>query len=446
MKKIFIYIVSLPFVLMSCELTDVLDNNPPDNLVPENVVNNQKDAEALLNGVYTTITSRTTPAYYMFTELIPSGMIGTMSSVGGGRNIEFTTNDVQYDNSEVQNLWTSFYRVIDMANTSIKLTSELEDSEFTGNKKAEILGEAHYLRAMATFNALRYYGQFYDLSSELGVVLREEPVNFVTRNKARSNVQECYDFIINDLMYAIDNAPDFSVTYRGSKTSAKALLAKVMFFKGDYSEAIQLVDAVVAEGNRSLESTFADVFDKGLNSSEMLFMTHRDVNSDTEDNNRKRFYPGKAGTTWYADLMDADPRKASSYNGTTILKVNHLDTFRPTYFMRLAELYLIKAEALLRSGAGVEQAKEPLDIIRERAGLEATTAGTLDELSQEIFEEIIRELAFENGSDWFAAIRFDKAKDLQPTIISEHQYILPIPEEEIIGNSQINPADQNPGY
>ncbi|ETN96432.1 RagB/SusD family nutrient uptake outer membrane protein [Zhouia amylolytica] len=445
MIKRYIYILLL-FVLTSCELTDVLDNDPPNNLVPENVVKTQQDAEALLNGVYTTITSRTSPSYYMYTELIPSGLIGTMSTIGGGSNVQFTINDVNFQNNEVKNLWTSFYKVVDMANTSIQLTSELADEKFVGNKKMEIIGEAHFLRAIAHFDALRYFGQYADESSTLGVVLRNEPVNFVSRNKGRSTVKECYNMIIDDLNIAIRNAPDFSVSYKGSKISAMALMARVMLYKGNYQEAINWADQVIGNGSRSLESTFAQVFDKGINSSEMILMTYRDANSDTEDNNRKRFYNGKPGTTWYADLMENDPRKQYTYDGSKILKVNHAETYRPTYFIRMAEMYLIKSEALFRMGSELQAIKEPLNVIRLRAGLNSSQATTLEEVKDDIFNEIIRELSFENGSDWFAAIRFDKAMDLKETITNNDQFILPIPEEEILGNSEINFSDQNPGY
>ena len=56
------------------------------------------------------------------------------------------------------------------------------------------------------------------------------------------------------------------------------------------------------------------------------------------------------------------------------------------------------------------------------------------------------ELAYENGSEWFAGIRFDKIKTVKPTVTSSDQYILPIPLTEIQANSALTLADQNPGY
>lgn len=445
MKKLFIYLIPVA-LFASCELTDVVDQDPPNNLVPENVVQSEEDAEAILNGVYSTIISYTSAHYYMYSELIPGGLSGSMSSIGWGTaNGEFSQNDVHFDNYNLESFWRILYSVIDGANNTIKLVEELPDSEFTGNNKSEILGEAHFLRAMATFDALRYFGQFYDLNSEYGIILRTEPVNFVSRSQPRSSVAETYDQILSDLDYAIANAPEFTVTYRASKTAARALKARVLLFKGDYAGSLQAANEVIAGQTRGLEADFATVFDKGLNSNEMIFMTHRHEASDEEDNNRKRYYSGRTGTTWLPDVMAGDPREEFSYKGSTILKVNHAETYRPTYFIRLAEMYLIKAEALAAQG-NFEESKAALDVIRTRAGLEGSLATTIAELQDDIFEEYVRELVFENGSEWFAAIRFDKAMELKPQITSVDQYILPIPEEEIFGNSELTLADQNPGY
>lgn len=446
-SKGLVLVISFLFLITSCELTDVLDNDPPNNLVPENVIENEADAYALLNGIYTVITIKTSNYYYQFTETLPSTLIGSMKQTAfGATHAQFKTNDITFDNSAVNSFWKALYKVVNQTNNVIVLTEDLSDTEFSGNNKSEIIGEAHFLRAMATFDVLRYFGQFYDPNSNLGIILRAEPTNFVTKDKARNTVAECYAQIISDLDFAIANAPIYSVSYRGSKTAAKALKAKVLLFQEKYAEAAALADEVINEGTVNLEPDFETVFSKGLNSSEMILMTHRDENSDIEDANTKRFYTGRTGTTWFPILMAGDPREEFTYDGSKILKTNHEDTFRPTYFMRLAEMYLIKAEGLAFSGASLEDSSEPLNIIRNRAGIGDTPALTIDELKDDIFNEIARELAFENGSEWFAAIRFDKAMILKPEIISSNQYILPIPEEEINGNGALTLANQNPGY
>jgi hypothetical protein len=299
---------------------------------------------------------------------------------------------------------------------------------------------------MATFDALRYYGQFFDQNSDLGIILRLEPLNFVNKDAPRSTVAACYTQILSDLDDAIINAPDFTVTYRASKTAAKSLKTLVLLHMGNYTEAAGLADEILLEGTRSLSTDYESVFSDGINSDEMIFMTYRDENSDIDDNNRKRFYTGRKVTSWFTDIMAGDPREDLLYNGVLVKKTNNEETFRPTYFLRLAQVYLMKAEALAFSGATLEEAAEPLNIIRNRVGIGDSAATTMDELKDDIFYEVARELAFENGSEWFTAIRFGKIMEIKPSVISTNQYILPIPEGELINNGSLSLTDQNPGY
>ena len=114
--------------------------------------------------------------------------------------------------------------------------------------------------------------------------------------------------------------------------------------------------------------------------------------------------------------------------------------------LRLAEMYLIKAEGLARSGAPLADAKAPLETVMSRAWGEPHTADATsnEELLDEIYTEIIKELCFENGSDWFASLRFGKISEVKPTVTRISQYILPIPEAEITSNYLF--GGQNPGY
>lgn len=446
MKKIII-IFTLATIIQSCTLADSINQDPPNNLVPENVVKNEEDARALLNGVYSQIISYTNAYYYMYSETIPSALMGTMSRAGGSTDdAEFFDNKVESRNSSVKSYWLIMYTVMDAANTAISKTSELNDDQITPQAKREIIGEAKFLRAMATFDALRYFGQFYDLDSQLGVIVRTKPVNFTTRSKKRSTVRQTYSQILEDLNSAIENAPAFTISYKGSKLAAKALKAKVLLFMEEYEAAAQVANEVITSGARSLEPNFADVFDTGITSSEPIFMTFRDASSDTEENNRKRFYAGRVGEGWFTQLMEEDPRKEATYNEDVVLKTNNETSFRPTFFLRLSEMYLIKAEATLRATNSVEQSKLALNIINERAGLAPSTATSVEQLKDELFEAYIKELAFENGADWFAGIRFDKAKELKENLSSKDQYILPLPISEIEGNEELTLADQNPGY
>lgn len=441
--------------IASCDLVNVTDNDPPDNLVDSNVVTDAESAEQALRGVYSIWGLRQYNLNYRY-EVVPAFLSGYAD--GLSFYAPLTENQLSELPTEgrVEALWTGLYYIISAANNVISLVGDLdEDVGFEEGRRSEIIAEARFLRAQGHFNILRYYGQFYDLESRYGIVIREQPSDYTTRVKERATVQESYDFILEDLNFAIENGPDFSVTYRASKTAARALKARVLLYMGRYEEAAALAGQIIEGAPRSLESSFADVFNEGRESSEMILMRYTD--EQTADNDFKPIFYGFGRATpseQIKALMGDDPRAAVTYTDTRIIKVNNEATFHPTYFIRLAEMYLIRAEALARSGASVEEARQPLNVIRCRAYSEAdppdascpeaSTAATRDALLEDIFEGIVRELVYEGGHEWNGLIRFGKVEEVKESVTSEDQYILPIPREaERFGNPA---AEQNPGY
>lgn len=436
------------FYLAGCsKLTDVIDVAPPNNLDQGNVVRTADDARALVNGVHAQFHDL---YYYMHTEMGPALLTGTMDRTNAAINIQYLTNDLTPTTTEVRNIWGAFYKMINHANWAIKLVSPLPESVIDADEKRKLVAQAKGLRALGHFDALRYYGEFYDLDSKFGIVLREEPGDYTNRYKARNTVAEVYNLILQDLDDAIQDGPDFTKPVLFSKTAAKALKARVYLYRGEYAQAAVLAQEVIEEGTRSLSPTFAEVFSTGFSSTEMILMRATDAVTAAQ-NERKRF----TYTNGYAvtgdlliSLLDGDPRQPATYNDANklILKVDNITFERPTYFIRLAEMYLIQAEALARSGASLEDAKAPLETIVSRAyGTPyASPATDTDELLDEIYEEIIKELCFENGAEWFASLRFDKIFDVKPTVTRTTQFIMPIPESEVHNNLLFGP--QNPGY
>src|SRR5258708_34214241 len=118
--------------------------------------------------------------------------------------------------------------------------------------------------------------------------------------------------------------------------------------------------------------------------------------------------------------------------------------------LRLAEQYLIRAEAEARQGKLIE-ALADIDIIRQRAGLLSIStiipAVTLDNVLAAIEQERKVELFTEWGHRWFDLKRWNKADVvLQPLKPSwaPTAVLYPIPSLELINNPNMSP--QNPGY
>jgi hypothetical protein len=89
-------------------------------------------------------------------------------------------------------------------------------------------------------------------------------------------------------------------------------------------------------------------------------------------------------------------------------------------------------------------------MVKSKAGITDFTAlnamNTREQLTTEVFRELMRSLVAEDGSDWMALLRlpFDTIKQLNGNMKARWQYILPVPYSEYEKNPTF--GDQNPGY
>jgi hypothetical protein len=114
--------------------------------------------------------------------------------------------------------------------------------------------------------------------------------------------------------------------------------------------------------------------------------------------------------------------------------------------LRLAEQYLIRAEARARQGE-LTAAKEDLDIIRNTAGLPGTVAVTPDEIISDIMAQRRFELFTEFGHRFLDLKRtglLDAALPASKPGWDTHDQLWPVPASELILNPNLAP--QNPGY
>jgi hypothetical protein len=137
-------------------------------------------------------------------------------------------------------------------------------------------------------------------------------------------------------------------------------------------------------------------------------------------------------------------------NGWSVVKYGTADQNNNNVLVfRLAEMYLIRAEARAQLGnvTGSNSAQSDINMLRGRAN--APTIGSVNQSQMLLLIENERryELAFE-GHRWYDLVRTGRASVVMPAFSSnwKNTYDLwPIPQREI----QTNPAlagNQNPGY
>ena len=145
----------------------------------------------------------------------------------------------------------------------------------------------------------------------------------------------------------------------------------------------------------------------------------------------------------YSDATQGNNRNAKYPNENSVNgRVN------TNYHLRLAEIYLIYAEAEVREGGDLDAAVMALNTIRERAGVMPKETATPSEILEDVREEKLLELFFENGEGWFDLVRFHESGDinafeLKASLKNENQFIKPMPLQVLTANNQL---EQNPGY
>lgn len=494
-KKRYIALYSISLLLLSsCELAKDLDDyNPLYSLPAETAITNESSADLALTGIYSGFRQRSggsgNPELYIFPDIMSGYSQASFYYNTDPETVGWITNAPLSVGSDTQlGVYTRMYDLINRSNLFLESIAKLSDSDFeTVGRRDEMIGEASILRAMGHFYLLRLFGQFYDVDSEYGITIKtasSQGADAFPRNK----VAEVYEAILVDLDEGIALAPAMRGRMYTNKTFAKALKAKVLLYKGDFSQAAVLAKDVIDNVGTdfSLAADFAAQFQPHtspalFDNPEVLFGSSGTPDASLGMGN---FYDGffaSIAPVYFATTYDSinvggqniyfDGGRARSvleenmdYGGYRTLKVKpRSGDYEMIYHMRLAEVYLILAEADARASASVtEVALNALNTLRTVRG--ATTTGgngyetypssiSFDQFMTAVRMEKAMELMAETGETWYDLVRFDyndgfgsgfKVSDVKATAVNSDKFILPIPQETIDAGGSV--VKQNPSY
>lgn len=473
-RKITCIIFALAYAVSSLTFTSCeseLGALPENAKVDGNTVLDAATARIALNGVYyrfANVSAGDNITQWRNNERLPAQLSGYMTygygtGAGAPEDNQMLSSAGQY--------WMYGYGIINASNSLIHAMDQLPSGRIPQSERELIEGEARFLRAYANFKLLSFYGQWFDHSSKYGVLLRTEPVTISNIAKARSSVAESYQAIVADLDYAIAHSPDKNAKFYATKAAAKSLKARVLMCRaqaGDYAEVIKLADEVINQGDYSLEPLAKDLFrTKGATSPEVILSVVPQPNQAAFYYIRSRqYWPGASSlycaTEGLRNLLAADPRQAWMIGSFRTAYANYFftkyiaegstptETAETAYAIRLTELYLLKAEAILRNNGAVSDAKTILKNIGTHNGL--TDFTILDGLTARAdvlrytYQEVSKCLVAEDGQEWLALLRLplETVTSLRPKLIGKEQYILPVPKNEFAENPAF--GEQNPGY
>lgn len=400
-----------------------------------------------------------------------------------------------------------YYRIFTQIATSNEFLRNVTDEKLaanniTGDNLTEakyMRAEARYLRALSYFYALDLYGNvpFVDETYLPGSVTPP----------ARIARADLFKFVETELLAISEElkAPRTNAYARADQAAAWSLLARLYLNSKVYTgternnDVITYCNKVIGAGY-SLKGKYEDLFlaDNDQNNPEVIlpiafdgvhiqtsggstYMVHAAVGGTMPAESMFGIAGGWGGlrtTSAFVGLFNSNDQRGNFYKDGQTLEINDLGNFNDGYafvkyknltsagnfgsdnaknfcdadipIFRLADIYLMYAEATLRGGNGnISTALGYVNSLRTRAG--ASPVGSLN--LDFILDERGRELGWEmtRRSDLVRYGKFTTAAYLWPwkgnvkdgAAVGEYRNLFPIPAKDIVANPNLI---QNPGY
>jgi len=446
MKK-YILILSISAVFfVSCDKK--LNLLPRQSVAEEIALNSDANVKKVLNGAYDALSSG---SLYGGNVLLYSELLGANGEIRWEGTFnqprEIWQKAILTTNSFVTATWNQAYYAINIANNVLSGISVVNSAD-----QNRVKGEAEFIRGSVYFELVKLYAKPYsagNTTTNPGVPLVLAPTREINQSSyvARSTVEQTYAQIIADLTDAENLLPNTNGVY-ATKAAAGAMLSRVYLQMARYADARDAANrAITAATGKSLTATYAAAFNNATNSTEYIFAMQ--VSALDGANNMHLYWsiPAFGGRDGDVSIQPShlalydpvDARRALFYTSAGVTRSGKFQfQYRNVPIIRLAELYLTRAEANFRLGTSVG-ATPVQDINRtiQRAGLLPLAVVTLND----ILLERRLELAHEGH-------RIHDIKRLMGTAdgfaFNADKLVLPIPQSEI--NASQGVIIQNAGY
>lgn len=486
-KTIYLFFLSIGLtILSSCD--KYLDVKPVSNgILIENQASDSvlyksaEEAEAALSGAYADFKNE----YYELDYYVNGDAQADDAYAGADNPANFQIDDLKIDaaNSNVSRDWAYLYSTIGKCNTVINNVNSCKDPVLTSDRKKQIIGEASFIRAFQYFQAVRLWGDVPLILKEVKTISASNlaeiyPLLF----PARSPKADVYKQIITDLETALQVVP-VSAPHKGyaTKGAVNALLAHVYATQEpqQWDKVVVYCNDIIS-GGYTLMPDFHQLWDnQHENCAESIFEINYSGGSTDGNWGAKMF----RGMDWKKfnipsnDLLfafDAENDTVRKKASVIFLDVtgkwtdphypqnqypflnkwhNFTEGSNQNYiFFRLAEILLLKAEALneLDDIAG---AANLVNQVRARVKLGNTAASNKEDMRTAIAKERRLELVFE-GYRWYDLKRTGKVKEVMENAVGAdgqkigyllpvNRQVWPIPQAELDKNKKLV---QNPGY
>lgn len=447
MKRNLRYISLILFCLALSSCNEFIDLEPETSLSSAVAFDNIEGIEAGINGAYSSLQNDWVERQYVFAECLASNVF-EVNTLGNSNYQQALRHESWTDLFNIANyLWSMSYRAVDLSNQIIAAMPNIEEpNQQVTQEKTRLLGEAHFIRGLSYFVLNRFWGQ---PQNGLSVPLQLIPFK-PGDTPARSTIDEVGSSIVADLQQAESLLAGIeSNSGRATVWAAKALLARVYFYQKNYQMAQTYANDVIENGRvegKKLElinsEDFRSIYSANITSENIFTFL-----ANPRDRANLRLFEIFSLSSSAVELSMSKPFWNIISKNKRDLRIEQLhEDFRTAWacykyddrdmnipYLRLAEMYLIRAESMVNNG-NPEGALADLNALRVRAGLDETTYTDEADLLDQIFRERSLELSME-GDNFHNLKRLERSIGGFPWEEARYKLVFFIPEKEI----QLNP-------
>ncbi len=424
MKKIINLIVMLGAAVgfTACSL----DLEPPTAIAGEKAAQ-AKYVTGLRNGIYSNLVTLTS---YGFSGVVSAEYYTDLfneTTNSGNRGGFFSRWEIYANDQDIQSIWASYYTQILQVNYALEKANEvLQNNPDAAEDMNLYIGEFHFFRAYLMDQLALRFCQDYEpdqAASQLGLPYPKSYEPGAQLN--RGTLADLYSNILADVEVAETN-----VKTQGTQNSKYLTVDAITAFKAqlalqmhEYGDAITYATSLYSKYPLAQSKEDVDNMWKHDTSSETIFQgdltkTTLGLASSTTDYTNGSwqtngeyfsFSPSYVPEQWVCNLYAEEDYRYGTYvgpvsvrniaNGWLMVKLlgnedlrtaaTVLNYYNMPKVFRVADMYLIEAEAQYRNNG---DALSPLNTLRKARGLQELPASTTGE---ELFNEIKNESARE---------------------------------------------------
>lgn len=440
-KTLNIFYKTAVILVVTFSMNACLEKTPGDYILEGEAMNTFNDAEQTLTGIYSSFMGGALYSGYL--TLCPDIQSDLVYAIDGYSNA-FGNHwlwDIYSTNSEIESIYAALYTVIGRCNFYLDQVEKVRQS-LTDDAYIQTLdyytGEVYCARALAYSELVKCFCKAYDPSTadtDLGVVIRSK--YFEKEPVKRATLKESYEFILSDLAKAQEMLDEENDRYNAAyftNAAAHAINARVALYMQDWDQAIYHSSKLLNNETGGYELATSSMYSGGMTYIDFLWnydssfeviwkvgYTETSYGYPTGSvflnftNDYTYYYPDYVPAQWALNLYQAGDTRYDAYfadlqtgyshqlkwpllvkyygnQDLMSIYVYHTNMPKP---LRLAEQYLIRAEAYCQKG---DYAKASADLTALRQS-RYTSGGNISvnqtNWLQTISDERVRELYME---------------------------------------------------